>query len=161
MSWVLSWRSSAARAQALLSPAFCQGGGCVNFVLFLWVWRSWGRLMTFSRQEHRESPWDFFRLPTGVSKTRLLLFTGPKLSQKMSSEPSTVVWKILNIELVLNNYLCSVVKCLKPRSPPPPAPSPLVEAAPNAQLAAEFHVTLWNVLTFLPREEDTAEECYY
>lgn len=46
----------------------------------------------FLKTETQKKPIGYFqRLPTGVSRNHLLLFTGPKLFQKMSSELGTVV----------------------------------------------------------------------
>lgn len=55
------------------------------------------------------------------------------------------------MELALNKYLWNVVGT-KHTYHPPSLPT---EAAPHAHLTTEFHVMLWNVLTFLPREDDT------
>lgn len=59
--WILNWRSSVARAEANLSPTFYLGWLCELRSLPLGVKVFGGRLVTFSKLEHRESPWDFLR----------------------------------------------------------------------------------------------------
>lgn len=76
--------------------------------------------MTFKTETQRKPLGLFQRLPTGVSKTHLLPFTGSKLYQQMSSELSTVVWENLRIQLALDKDLWSVGGCRKHTHPPPP-----------------------------------------
>lgn len=146
--WCLS---SAARAEAN-SAFLTRGGGWGNFDPFLWLWSLWGRLVTFSGQECRGSPWDFWRASNRSFSSPLA--TVPKLAQKMSSELSSGVGEVLS--RVGSQQIFMECCLLHETCTPPTTPR-----HPDAQLAVELHGMLWNVLTFLPREGNTAEGCYY